>query len=139
MENQNSYPYGGAPVNNGDPYGQNYQVPPYYGPNYQQPGYGYNYAPPQPPFPAYAIRDPGEDEAKNCKVFGILSLFLLPLIFAIISLVYAGNYSTKGNGQHSGDVSTGRTCAIISLILQGLGIIGAIIWLIVVGSFAAIF
>ena len=77
--------------------------------------------------PAVGPRDPGAQYADDCKTFGILSLFFLPLIFAIIALVKYGNYQRVGNGLNQSSANTGRVCAIISLVLQGVVLIGTIV------------
>ena len=103
------------------PWQQPYPAQPWQQPG-AQPGYGISVnIGPQAPL------DPGVKFADDCKTFGILSLFFLPLIFAIIALVKYGNYQRVGNGLNQSSANTGRVCAIISLVLQGVVLIGTIV------------
>lgn len=133
--------------NNGyDPYNQNqyqgtsnqqnygYQQPGYQQPGYPQQGYQQPYG--QNNYGGYN-QDPGANDASNCKIFGILSLFLLPTIFAILALVKYNAYQRIGNGSHQSDAKTGRTCAIISFVIQGLAILISIIAVVAGGLLAA--
>ena len=100
--------------------GEYRQSPPDYGPGgWQGPYYDapYVYRPYEVPW------DPGESAAKNCKLFGILALFVFPVIFGVLSLVYYGNYKADGNGMHRSDARVGRACAIIALVLRGIALI----------------
>ena len=126
-----------------------YQQPGYQQPEYQQQGYqqpynqqqayqngyqqqGYQTDPSQMNY----MLDPGEDAAKNCKIFGILSLFVVPIVFIILAFVKYNEYQRIGNGMHASDATTGRTCAIVSIVLQAVAIIGSIIFAIVFGATA---
>ena len=114
-----------------------YQQPGYQQPGYQQPGYqqpGYQ----QPAYPPYGYQqpdyDPGASEAKNCMIFGILSLCVLPLVFAILGLVKYNAYMRIGNGLKKSDADVGRLCSIISLALQAVAVVGLIIMFVLFGS-----
>ncbi len=141
MEN-NQYGQYGNPMQQG--YGQPQGPAPQNGAYQQQPPYngqqGY-YAPPangayygQPVYGAQ-LMDPGEKYASNAKLFGILSLFVLPIVFCILGLVNYSNYQKMGDGSHQSDANVGRVCSIISIILQGLGILFTIIYIALIGSF----
>lgn len=63
--------------------------------------------------------DPGEKDAKSCKLFGILSLcFVFPLVFCIISLMKYNKYQKTGDGSHQEDANVGRICSRISIGIQ---------------------
>lgn len=89
-----------------------YQQQNTYAPNYGQNDY---------------LSDPGEQDARNCRLFGILPLFFIPILFSILALVKYGDYQKSGNGSHQSEAKTGRTCGIVSLALQGVSVVLAII------------
>ena len=150
--------------NNYDPNGQNsapqpeYQQQAYQQQGYQQPydqqqAYQNGYQQPYDQQQAYQngyqqqgyptdssqmnfMYDPGAEAAKNCKIFGILSLFVVPIVFIILAFVKYNEYQRIGNGMNASDANTGRTCAIVSIVLQAVAVIGSIIAYIVIGATA---
>ena len=100
--------------------GEQMSMPGYQQQNTYAPNYGQN----------DYLSDPGEQDAKNCRLFGILSLFFIPTLFSILSLVKYSDYQKSGNGSHQSEAKTGRTCSIVSLVLQGVSVVIGIIVLI---------
>ena len=72
---------------------------------------------PAQPEASPAQPDPGEKSAKLCKVFGILSIFILHVPFAIVSFILYGRCVKIGNGANLDKAKTGRTCAVIGIVL----------------------
>ena len=105
-----------------------YYPPPAYGqvPYYQPPAPGYGA--PYPPYGYARPVDPGESDASSCQLFGILSLVTVPFIFAIIALIRYNSYKRTGNGMHASAANTGRVCAIISLVMNSLALVGVILY-----------
>lgn len=102
--------------------GQPYQGQPYPGQNqqYQQPGY---------PYPGYPMMHPeGAQLAQTSMIFGILSLFLLGLIFGPIAIVKANRAEREFNTS----ATVGKVTGWIGTILAGVVVL-YFIFLIVVG------
>lgn len=91
---------------------------------YQQPYAQNGYY--QPPY-APTMGDPAEDDAKKSKIFGIVSLFFLHIIFGIIAIVKAKSYEKNGNGTHASDAKVGKVCGIIGICLEAVSCILVII------------
>lgn len=72
------------------------------------------------PYPSVSGYDPGEKDAKDCKLYGILSIFVLPIIFIALGFVKYHNYRQIGNGIFFHDAKIGKTCCIVSIIIQVL-------------------
>ena len=70
-----------------------------------------------PPGVSPVQADPGEKAAKLCKVFGVLSIFFLNVPFAILTFIFYGRCLKTGNGENLDKAKTGRTCAIIGILL----------------------
>lgn len=76
--------------------GQQYQGQPYQGQPYQ--GQNQQYAQPGYPYPGYPMMHPeGAQLAQTSMIFGILSLFLLGLIFGPIAIVKANRAEREFN------------------------------------------
>ena len=149
--------YWQAPQQNTPPYGQqSYGQQPYGQQPYGQQPYGQQpygqqqsgqqpYGQPQYGAPGYNISinmgvqnsDPGSKHADDAQTFGILALVftlvpivpvILPIIFAIVSLSKCGNYQKYGTGLYRSKASTGKTCSIITLVLQGLSVIALLVY-----------
>lgn len=72
------------------------------------------------PYPVVPDYDPGESEAKDCKLYGILSIFILPIIFIPLGFWKYHRYKQVGNGLCVRNAKIGRTLCIISIVLQVL-------------------
>jgi len=97
---------------------QQYQQPQYQQPQYQQPQY-------QQPG-----TQPANGMAAASLVCGILSIFLVPLVFGILGLALGGAAKSKGN--RGGMATGGIVCGII-------GIVGWIIMLVAFESTLGMF
>ena len=91
------------------------------------------YREPYPPVPGY---DPGEREAKDCKLYGILSLFVLPVIFIALGFFKYRNYKQIGNGIFIRDAKTGRILCIVSFVMQVLLVSFLFYWFTAKATFA---
>ena len=67
--------------------------------------------------------DPGENAARKCKVFGVLSLFFFPPVFFVLSLINYRKYRETGNGDYEGYARTGKICSVVSIAWQGVKIL----------------
>ncbi len=102
--------------------GQNQQYNQQYG---QQPGYGY---------PGYPMMNPeGAQLAQTSMIFGILSLFLLGLIFGPIAIVKANRAEREFNTS----ATVGKVTGWIGTILAGLVVVYFIFIFFVIGAIGA--
>ncbi|WP_313811405.1 DUF4190 domain-containing protein [Glutamicibacter sp.] len=112
-----------------DSYRQNpaYQAPQYQGQNQQygqqygqqQPGYGY---------PGYPMMNPeGAQLAQTSLIFGILSLFMLGLIFGPIAIVKANRAEREFNTS----ATVGKVTGWIGTILAGITVLLFIFFVII--------
>lgn len=89
-------------------------------------------APPQNPY-----EDPGKGIADQSMIFGILFLFIFPIVFCILGLVKSKEYQRVGNGANASKANVGKICSIISIVLQALGVLAVIGYIVAIAVFAA--
>lgn len=108
-------PYGQPPVQP-NPYLQQPYTPPV-APQYNQ------------PMMSVPTQQPGESMAKAAQILGIISLFCMGGIVAILSIIFG--CVAKSQGYQGGKATTGIVCGIISLLM---GIAVYVIYFIVLGA-----
>ena len=75
-------------------------------------------------------KDPGQNAAEDCWLFGLLSLVsmflcpaIVPLVLSIIGLSYYKTYQKIGSGQYVSKANTGRILSIITIVFQIVGVV----------------
>lgn len=80
--------------------------------------------------------DPGEQDAKLSMIFGIISFLpIVPFLFSALGIIKYNEYQKKGNGSHQSDAKIGKTCSVISLVIQCVSIVVATVMLILSAIF----
>ena len=69
-----------------------------------------------PDNPPKLLYDPGEKDAKDCLLMGLLSLFFLHFVFGVLGLIRYKVYQETGNGDNQHTAVIGKLLSIASIV-----------------------